>query len=346
MSEKLLLLGNYGSPYSRKMISLLRYRRIPYELLWGDAANPPLHLGKQLPKAKPALLPTVYIPDDDGKLQALTDSTPLIRRFEQDYSGRSVIPDSPALMFLNSLLEDFADEWGTKYMFHYRWSREADIEWAGTIIPLWISSVMPSTVHQKIKTMFAERQVSRLHYVGSNPQTQPIIEASYKRLLVALNVHFEQHQFLFGDRPSSADFAFFGQLSQLVAVDPTPMQIAREIAPRVVAWTNICDDLSGLAVEESDWLDIQSIPSSLIDVFKEVASGYVPAMLENADAVQSGKAEWHTPIDGAIWKQKTFPYQAKCLSALRDEYSRLATGDQQTLDRILERAGCDALVAR
>ena len=34
---------------------------------------------------------------------------------------RSVIPTDSALAFINYLLEDFGDEWCTKYMFHYRW---------------------------------------------------------------------------------------------------------------------------------------------------------------------------------------------------------------------------------
>lgn len=345
MSEKLLLLGNYGSPYSRKMIALLRYRQIPYQLLWGDAANPPQHQGAQLPKAKPAFLPTFYIPNENGELQALTDSTPLIRRFETEYSGHSVIPKSPVLAFVNSLLEDFADEWGTKYMFHYRWSYEADIDRAGTIIPLWISSMMPTAVHRKVKAMFAERQVSRLSYVGSNPQTLPIIEASYRRLLLALNTHFEEHRFLLGSRPSSADFALFGQLSQLVAFDPTPMKIAYEIAPRVVAWTNTCDDLSGVEASDDDWFSDAQIPASLGSILAEVAKGYVPAMLANAEAALKGQTEWHTSIDGAVWKQNTFPYQVKCLSALRAEYANLDGGEQAQLNRILQPSGCDVLLS-
>ena len=39
-----------------------------------------------------------------------------------------LLPDDPALSFINYLLEDFGDEWVTKYMFHYRWYFEEDAD--------------------------------------------------------------------------------------------------------------------------------------------------------------------------------------------------------------------------
>ena len=343
-NPKQLLLGNYGSPYTRKMIATLRYRQIPYELIWGDASNPPQYKGTQLPKAKPPLLPTFYFEDEQGVYQAKTDSTPLIRQFETQYPERSVIPESPSVAFLNSLLEDFADEWGTKYMFHYRWNYDADIDRAGTLIPLWIDSTMSPPVHQKVKAAFAERQISRLHYVGSTAETGTAIEASYQRLLMALEAHFTAHRFLFGKRPASADFALYGQLSQLLAVDPTPMQIAHRIAPRTVAWMQLCDDLSGLEPSNSDWFEAAKLPASLTAILAEVGKTYVPAMIANAQAAINGDASWQTEVDGALWQQNTFPYQAKCVKALREEYAPLTGEDKQTLSSILSDTGCSRLL--
>ena len=67
----LRFMGAPGSPYTRKMLAYLRYRRVPYEFLMSDQAE-----REGLPRPKVALLPTFYLPGADGALEAAVDSTP------------------------------------------------------------------------------------------------------------------------------------------------------------------------------------------------------------------------------------------------------------------------------
>ncbi|MBO6669802.1 glutathione S-transferase N-terminal domain-containing protein, partial [Parvibaculum sp.] len=130
--DRVLLNGVPGSPYTRKMLALLRYRRIPYRLILAS------HDGLAgLPKAKVSLLPTFYFPNGKGELVAVNDSTPILRRLEREHPGRSARPSNPALAFIDSLIEDYGDEWLTKAMFHYRWAYKADIARASAILPAW-----------------------------------------------------------------------------------------------------------------------------------------------------------------------------------------------------------------
>lgn len=336
----LMIKGAPGSPYSRKMMALLRYRRIAFRLLTGVQAD-----AAGLPKPKAELYPTVYLPEAGGGMQALTDSTPLIRRFEGLLGGRSVIPTDPVLAFLDSLLEDFADEWVCKPMYHYRWSYAADSHKASSTIPLQHAGVaVTDAVAAAMRQGFANRQISRLGVVGSNVHTAALIEASYLRLLDLLEAHLRDFPFLMGGRPGASDFALYGQLTQLCNLDPTPTALALARAPRVVAWVGWLDDLSGLECDTAAWLDSTKLPDTLLDLLRELARGYVPVTLANARAVLAGQRTLETTVDGAHWTQATVPYQAKCLQALRDEFSQLQPLQRASAIAVLAGAGCEELI--
>ena len=335
------LIGAVGSPYTRKMLSLLRYRRIPHKITWGQPEVVLPTLGIELPK--PVLLPTFILPDTNGDLAAATDSTPLIRRLEAMSSDRSVLPVDPALAFIDYLLEDFADEWVTKYMFHYRWHLQADAENAATVLPLNFRVNMPPEQHDQMKNMIPERQIGRLYVVGSNDTTAPIIDASYRRYLEAMEAHLQTQPYMLGKRPGAADFAMFGQLTQLVGFDPTPRAIAHQLSPRTVAWTSLMEDLSGLEPGADDWNGADQMPATLRGILTEVGRMYVPALLANSRALQAGEKSWEAEIDGSPWTQPTFPYQAKCLKWINEQYQALDTEDRARVDRIVAGTGCELL---
>jgi glutathione S-transferase len=330
--------GAPGSPYTRKMLSLLRYRRIPHKFLIYGLGGPP-----DYPKPKVQLLPTFYLPNERGELEAVVDSTPIIRRLERDVEGRSVLPPHPVTAFIDYLLEDYADEWLTKAMFHYRWHYRTDIDKAAAILPRWTRVTASDDEMTAAGKFFSDRQISRLYVVGSNATTAPVIEASYERFLDLFNAHLKQHPFLMGARPGASDFGVFGQLTQLTHFDPTPMALTMKRAPRVYAWVEIMEDTSGLEPKASDWLDPTDIPATIIGLLKEVGRVYVPALMANAAAIAKGGETFETEIDGKPWKQQTFPYQAKCLQWIRNAYADLGAADRATVDKILSGTGCPIL---
>lgn len=336
------LIGATASPYTQKMIALLRYRLIPYAVTWGEPAAICAEQGVAPPT--PVLLPT-FIEEDDGVRTAVCDSTPIIRRLEQEHPARSVLPDDPALGFIDYLIEDFADEWCTKYMFHYRWHFEADADNAGTLLPLAMNTVRSEEDLETFKTQFAARQRGRLFVVGSSDITAPVIDASYRRFLAAMNDHLSRQHFMLGKRPGACDFALHGQLSQLVGFDPTPRAITHELSPRTVAWVDRVYDLSGLMPVDSDWVRLEEQPSSLKALLKEIGRVYAPAQLANADAVKAGKREWHCEIDGAPWTQRTFAYQAKCLQWTNERYQALSHGDRVRVDSFLDGSGVETMLS-
>jgi glutathione S-transferase len=331
-------MGAPGSPYTRKMRGLLRYRRIPHVFYQQNSKEV-----ADRPKARPPLLPTFYLPDESGETVAVTDSTPLIRRFEAAFEGRSVLPPDPVVELLDLLLEDYADEWLTKCMFHYRWYHAADAEKAGRVLPHWAAIDVTDEQIAPIQKMIRERQVGRLGVVGSNDVTAPVIEESYRRFLRLFDAHLQTSPYLFGRRPSAADFAVMGQLTCLALFDPTPAAITLEESPRIVAWVEATEELSGRAVGDDDWLGRDAIPETLRALLGEIGRVHAPFLLANAEALEKGAEQVETEIDGRPWVQKPFPYQGKCLRWLREARAELAADDRAAADAILAGTGCEAL---
>ena len=86
----------------------------------------------------------------------MVDSSPQITQLETN-THRSIIPNDQALAFID-FSEDFADEWITKIMYHYRWAYEPDIEKAGQLLPLDQNLQLPEAIHTKAHDFIIERQ--------------------------------------------------------------------------------------------------------------------------------------------------------------------------------------------
>jgi glutathione S-transferase len=333
-ADSILLGGAPGSPYTRKMLAVLRYRQLPYRfsVINRDTTD--------LPKPPVSLLPTFWFPGPDGALQPVTDSTPIIRRLEREQAGRSVVPSDPVLALIDELLEDYADEWLTKAMFHYRWHYKDDIDRAGEVLPRWRAITASEETIARLKQQFSDRQISRLRYVGSSEQTAGVIEDSYRRFLDLMDAHLTRHPFLMGARPGASDFGIYGQLTQLTHFDPTPMALTLQRSPRVFAWVDLVEDLSGLPIAEAGWLSRERAVEDLRDLLTEVGRTYVPVMLANARALATGAELVEVEVQGKPWVQQPFTYQGKCVRWLRESWLRLNDADRQALHGLLEQTGC------
>ena len=341
------LQGVHGSLFTRKSLAALRYRRLPYRFIIGQPGIP-IPAGypdwQSLPLPKVGLLPTFYGADAGGELKAMTDSTPILAQLESLSDERSLYPTDPVIRFINYVLEDYADEWLTRCMFHYRWMYAADIDKAGAILPLLRDTGIPQAQHEKLKQFVSTRQIERLYVVGSNEVTTSAIEDSYHRFLTLMDAHLQEYPFLMGSRPGSSDFGVFGQLTCLTHFDPTPTKIVLEESPRTYAWVERLEDLSGFEVDESGWFTRDSIPDSILALLGEVARVHLPQMLANARAIAAGEKQFETEIDGKVWQQPSFPYQAKCLRWTREEFGALSDVDRESVTRLLSNVGLMPLI--
>ena len=80
--------------------------------------------------------------------------------------------------------------------------------------------------------------------VGISAENKPIIDQTFHTVLNAFEGLLADDMFLFGDRPASVDFAFFGQMVPGTHA-PLAAQDMRERAPMTFCWLILMDDMSG-----------------------------------------------------------------------------------------------------
>jgi glutathione S-transferase len=330
MHEPYRLFGGNGSPYSVKMRALMRYRRLPFIWIMRTPA-----IRQELVDVKPALIPVLQLPDSGAYM---LDSTSQAMALEERHPGvRSVVPDDPAQAFLSYLIEDMADEWITKMMFHYRWRDEQDQNYCSRWI---ISDSKPglySAAFEEAANTIKQRQVGRLALVGSTPENAPVIEAGFMRLIRLLGVALDEEGYLFGSRPSLADFGLFGQLKTL-ADDPTPMRIMRAVANRLTHWIRRNDDASG--VEGNLRAGGAALSDSTLGLLAMAGDTYLPFLQANATAAEAGAEELRLTLCGQDYAQAPFRYQVKCYRRVCGLYADLDADVRARLDPVLQSTGC------
>lgn len=308
-TDNFSLYGLDLSYFTGKIEAYLRYKGLGYQLTpatsrtMADVVWPATGLLK---------MPAVRTPEG----QWLTDSTPIMAWLDARYPAGAVTTGRPGIDFLLRLLEDFADEWLWRPALHYRWSYAIDAHLMGTRIarevvddlrlPLWVKT-----------RLVIERQ--RRVYVrgdGVTSANHAAVEAIYLRTLAHLETIFTRRSYMFGDRPSAADFGFFASMFRHFSLDPTPSAIMRQRAPAVYAWVarlwNARLDRCG------PFLDDERAPDDWRPLLAEACRAYLPYLQANAVAFGAGRRDFDANIDGVSYRKlPVSQYRVWCLEQLQ-----------------------------
>ncbi len=314
------------SPYSVKVRSYFRYKAIPHQWIVRSGETQ----GEFQKYAKLPLVPLVVSPEGEG----IQDSTPILEAYEARFPEPSIHPREPVAAFVSALLEEFGDEWGNKWMFHYRWAREVDQISAAGRIARASMPLASEEQHAALSAQIRGRMVGRVWFVGSSPATAPQIEASFRETVDLLEAHLATRPYLFGGRPAFADFGLWGQIYN-AWTDPTPGAWIEGRAPAVLAWVQrmLFPRAEG---EFEPWANLASTLSPLLE--RQVGRLFLPWSVANAAALEAGKEEFTVELAGEKWTQKPQKYHAKSLATLRARYAAVA--DKSALDPLLAKTGC------
>ena len=228
-----------------------------------------------------------------------------------------------------------------KHLFNYRWTYKDDQNLASkrvaaSSIPFYIKYlpiISEITLEKKAKSIKNKysNMASSVH--GINKANKELIEKSFKRLLDLLETHFSKFSYLFGGRPSIADFGFWGHLYGSW-MDITGRNFINQ-RPSLVRWLK---RMEKPRVEGNflGWSDVHLTIEPILE--QEVANLFLPWSDANYNALNKKKDGFSISLAGKSFHQSTQKSHAKSLKELRLKYNDHNL--KESIKPILSNTGC------
>ena len=273
----------WGSPhsyYTGKIRSYLIKKGVAYREL--HPTHPDFKT-RVVPAVGLMVVPILETPDG----QLIQDTSDMIDHLEARWPQPLMIPESPVQRAIAWLLGAFGSEALLPAGMSYRWSYRAQQEdflraEFGRLVYAGPDRAAQRVAGEELMNYFN----GFLPILGVTPATIAMVEASYVELLDALDVHFQQHPYLMGGRPSIADVGFMAPLYAHLARDPVPATLMKNIAPNVYRWT---ERMNTAGIFDGEFHDRpesypanDEIPATLLPVLRLMFQDWGVELLANA----------------------------------------------------------------
>jgi glutathione S-transferase len=322
----------------------LDYKAIPYtEVL----ATREVYRNVIVPRVGVRFIP-VLISDDDVAVQ---DSTEIIDFLEARYPEPSIYPQGPVQRFFALLLEAYADEWLVIPAMHYRWNvpenRAFAIAEFGKLSAPDASAAEQLRIGEQLSGPFA----GALGPLGVRSENIGEIESSYLAFLSDFERHLATCSFLFGSRPSIADFALYGPLYAHLYRDPASGRLMREHAPAVGRWV---ERMRAPLPRSGELLADDVVPTTLAPIIARMVREFVPVLASTQRALTDFAAapEAHDrPLPRAIGshtfrlgevtgERAIYPFNLWRWQRAADQYQTLPPAARARADELLQSEWC------
>ena len=255
--------GMMQSYFTRKMTGYLDYKRIP----WLFRRYPPIN-----PAAAAAGFTGGVPAMETPAGEFMWDSTSMIHHLELRFPEPTVLPDDPVLRFLCYIVEDAADEWFYRPAVGSRWHFAENNAVGGYELARDMSARAPVSCDQALAMVGAHVRSSCPPLGVTAENIQHWIDEVLRPWMRVLGAHLAEHSYLFGARPSLADFGLFGGNAAHFVNDPLCRRWTEEDAPAVVHHTHRL-----LEPEDQDFGPWDSdVSPTLIAVLAELGRMYLP----------------------------------------------------------------------
>lgn len=282
----------------------------------------------------------------------MSDTTEIIETLETWHPQPSIALLSPRHKILAMLLEAwFDDSWITAAMYT-RWMYPESYELFKQEGGQALLPFCPTFIRNKVieKTAMAKLR-AYLPGMGITAEQNHIIDTWLRAQLTALDAHFSEHQYFFGDRPSIADYGLLGPMYGHLNRDPWPKRELIDHLPSLQGWTQRTHAGSQ---SSGDFLSQDVLPATLLPILQTVINEFLPMVkiiVEKAElaVVMKGlKAGDALPrvftgvsfLMGADqFSRNVFSYTLWMMQRIQKCYKSLSEAEQKSVDDLFIELG-------
>ncbi len=325
----------YAAPvslFSGKARAYLRWKGVTFKEI---APSTDIMKSKLLPAIGWPVIPVLETPDGTF----VQDTADIITHIEHAEGGTSVYPNGPLQRFATELIHTFADQWLTLPAMHYRWNyNEA---WVLEEFGKLAAPNANRETHIEIGTKRGAMFKGMVPMLGVTPETAPAIEDSYLAFLTDFSTHLDDHDFIFGGRPTLADFALYGPLYAHLYRDPASGDIMRAHAPNVARWV---ERLRDGQYGDGKLIEGDIIPETLFPLLKRHNDEHLPVLiatnrlLAGFDGEDLPRALGMVPftVTGVTGQTIARPFSLFRMQAALDVYDGMNADQKVQADAILD----------
>lgn len=336
MTQPYVLHGWHLSYFSGKTRAYLRYKNIPFI----DHPVDAYHLLWKIPRKTGAtVMPVVVTPQGEW----LQDTKQITDVLERRFTQHAILPPTPRQRVAALLLEAWADEWWIPVAMHYRWAYPENYtlfekDAGGSLLPRF-----PRFVQKRIAAYIAGKLRGYLPSVGVVPAQHTVLERWTENILDVLERHFTLRPFLFGDKPSNADFALLGPLYGHLSRDPYPRRVLVETRPQLKAWV---ERMNSARAGSGEFLAHDQIDVTLDPLFQAIfhefypmltgirdqVRGFLPRLSAPRSRLPRALGEIEFPMGAGRYRRAAMPYTLWMLQRAQDAYRVLAPEGRAAVD--------------
>lgn len=337
MKQDYTLHGWHLSYFAGKARGYLNFKGLDFKDQKVNAYN----LMYRIPKKTGALVMPV-IQSKQGEW--LQDTTFIMEELDKRHPESCVVPDTPKQHMAALLLEAWLDEWWIPIGMHYRWSYPENYDLFIHDASTGLLPYVPNFIRKPLAKKIANGLKAYLPVAGVREEQFAAMESWTNKILDVFENHFSQHAFLFGDKPSIADFALLGPMYGHLNRDPAPKRDLLDVRPHLQNWVERCHAGEG---KDGSYLANDEIPETLTPIFHAIFSEFYPLVdnikdnliayvekhdKKSGDRITRVVGEAHSTMDGQPFSRGALPYTLWMMQRIQDKFAQLNDTDKQAVN--------------